>query len=143
MARERGFDETGQPVAYWAASLSRPVKTPQSETISRATEGTQHGAREREPLRLRDCAADPWSPCSPGQQGEPAAVPSASGRPGVSLEAEVPEALFDGMREFLRHHPQWNPYTLMTSALAGFLFQNGVRETCVKDHYLGGLFPDT
>jgi hypothetical protein len=27
--------------------------------------------------------------------------------------------------------------------LAGFLFQNGARDTCVKDHYLAALFPDS
>jgi hypothetical protein len=37
----------------------------------------------------------------------------------VSLEAEVPEALFDGMREFIRNHPQWDQYRLMQAALAG------------------------
>jgi hypothetical protein len=58
----------------------------------------------------------------------------------VSLEAEVPEALFDGMRDFLGHHPQWDQYRLMTSALAGFLFQNGCTYSCVTQHYLNGLF---
>ncbi|MEA5423766.1 DUF2811 domain-containing protein [Synechococcus sp. CCY9202] len=58
----------------------------------------------------------------------------------VSLEAEVPEALFDGMRDFLGHHPQWDQYRLMTSALAGFLFQNGCTDSCVTQHYLNGLF---
>jgi hypothetical protein len=61
----------------------------------------------------------------------------------VSLEAEVPAALFDGLREFLSNHPHGHPYTLMRSVLAGFLFQNGVRETRVKDHDLGPIFPDT
>lgn len=65
------------------------------------------------------------------------------GSPRVSLEAEVPEALFDGMREFIRNHPQWDQYSVITSALAGFLFQNGARDSCVKDHYLAGLFSDT
>jgi len=31
---------------------------------------------------------------------------------------------------------------VFTSALAGFLFQNGAGETSVKDHYLAGLFAD-
>jgi len=62
--------------------------------------------------------------------------------PSVSLEAEVPEALFEGMREFIRNHPQWDQYSVITSALAGFLFQNGSRDRCVKDHYLAGLFTE-
>ncbi len=70
------------------------------------------------------------------------APPTAPGSPCVSLEAEVPEALFEGMREFIRNHPQWDQYSVITSALAGFLFQNGARDTCVKDHYLSGLFSE-
>ena len=69
--------------------------------------------------------------------------PPGPGSFRVSLEAEVPEALFDGMREFIRNHPQWDQYSVITSALAGFLFQNGARDTCVKDHYLAALFPDS
>lgn len=71
------------------------------------------------------------------------APPSGPSSPSVSLEAEVPEALFEGMREFIRNHPQWDQYSVITSALAGFLFQNGARDTCVKDHYLAALFPDS
>jgi hypothetical protein len=63
--------------------------------------------------------------------------------PSVSLEAEVPEALFEGMREFIRKHPNWDQYSVITSALAGFLFQNGSPDRSVKDHYLSGLFSDT
>jgi hypothetical protein len=58
----------------------------------------------------------------------------------ISLEAEVPEVLFDGMREFLETHPQWDQYGLISSALAGFLFQNGCGDRGVTQHYLNGLF---
>lgn len=60
----------------------------------------------------------------------------------VSLEAEVPEALFEGMREFIRNHPKWDQYSVITSALAGFLFQNGSCERSVREHYLEGLFSE-
>ena len=60
----------------------------------------------------------------------------------VSLEAEVPEALFEGMREFIRNHPHWDQYSVITSALAGFLFQNGSCDSTVKDHYLASLFSE-
>lgn len=63
--------------------------------------------------------------------------------PSVSLEAEVPEALFEGMREFIRNHPDWDQYSVITSALAGFLFQNGSSDRSVKDHYLAGLFSES
>jgi hypothetical protein len=58
----------------------------------------------------------------------------------VTLEAEVPEVLFFGMRRFLETHPQWDQYTLISSALAVFLFQNGCQDRCVAQHYLDGLF---
>jgi hypothetical protein len=67
-----------------------------------------------------------------------AAVPA--GDPRVSLEAEVPEALFEGMRAFLEGRPEWDKYRVITSALAGFLFQNGCSDRCVSQHYLNGLF---
>jgi hypothetical protein len=71
--------------------------------------------------------------CSIGAASVPA---SAS----VSLEAEVPEVLFDGMRDFISAHPHWDQYSVITSALAGFLFQNGCQEPIVSEHYLDGLF---
>lgn len=58
----------------------------------------------------------------------------------VSLEAEVPEVLFEGMRHFIRSHPHWDQYSVITSALAGFLHQNGCSDRCVTQHYLDGLF---
>ena len=58
----------------------------------------------------------------------------------ISLEAEVPDVLFEGMREFLRRHPGWDQYSVIQSALASFLFQHGSEERCVADHYLDGLF---
>jgi len=64
-------------------------------------------------------------------------VPEAS---TVSLEAEVPEVLFDGMREFLHSHPQWDQYRLISSALSSFLFQHGCADQGVTQHYLDGLF---
>jgi hypothetical protein len=64
----------------------------------------------------------------------------ATGAARISLEAEVPEALFDGMRAFLSSRPEWDQYRVITSALAGFLFQNGCGDRCVAQHYLNGLF---
>jgi len=59
----------------------------------------------------------------------------------ISLEAEVPEVLFEGMREFLRSHPQWDQYRLISSALSSFLFQHGFADQGVSQHYLNGLRP--
>lgn len=58
----------------------------------------------------------------------------------VSVENQLPEDLFDAMREFVRTHPQWDQYRLMQAALAGFLFQHGCEDRAVARHYLNGLF---
>ena len=58
----------------------------------------------------------------------------------VSLEAEMPEALYKGMKEFIRINPQWDQYKLISSALANFLFQNGCSDRAVAEIYLNDLF---
>jgi hypothetical protein len=70
-------------------------------------------------------------------------APSACGNPPaarITLEAEVPEVLFRGMRAFLETHPHWDQYSLISSALAGFLFQHGCQDPQVAKRYLDGLF---
>lgn len=66
-------------------------------------------------------------------------IPSHAPR-SVSIENQMPEDLFDAMREFIRLHPQWDQYRLMQAALAGFLFQHGAKDRAVARHYLDGLF---
>ncbi len=58
----------------------------------------------------------------------------------VSLEAEIPEALYDGMKSFIKTNPHWDQYKLMSSALANFLFQNGCDDRAVTERYLNDLF---
>ena len=58
----------------------------------------------------------------------------------ISLEAEVPEVLLDGMREFLASNPHWDQMQLISSALASFLYQNGSDDRLVSQAYLDGLF---
>jgi hypothetical protein len=58
----------------------------------------------------------------------------------VTLEAEIPELLFRGLHSFLESHPQWDQTSVITSALAGFLFENGCQDRSVAKHYLDGLF---
>ena len=58
----------------------------------------------------------------------------------VSLEAEVPEALYLGMKEFIEKHPNWDKYRVMSSSLANFLFQNGCSDRAVTEYYLNDLF---
>lgn len=58
----------------------------------------------------------------------------------VSLEAEIPEVLYRGMKEFIGSHPNWDQYRVMSSALANFLFQNGSSDRAVTERYLNDLF---
>jgi hypothetical protein len=44
------------------------------------------------------------------------------------------------MRSFIHSNPDWDQYSVITSALAGFLFQNGCQNALVTQHYLDGLF---
>ena len=58
----------------------------------------------------------------------------------VSLEAEIPEVLYRGMKDFIGSHPNWDQYRVMSSALAHFLFQNGCEDRAVTERYLDDLF---
>ena len=58
----------------------------------------------------------------------------------ISLEAEVPEVLFNGMNEFIDNNPRWDQYQLMSSAIANFLFQNGSTNRLVLEKYLNDIF---
>ena len=58
----------------------------------------------------------------------------------VSLEAEIPEVLYRGMKDFIGDHPTWDQYRVMSSALAHFLFQNGSDSRAVSERYLDDLF---
>ena len=60
--------------------------------------------------------------------------------PFVSLEAEIPEVLYQGMKAFIGSNPAWDQYQVMSSALAQFLFQNGCSERAVMERYLDDLF---
>ncbi len=58
----------------------------------------------------------------------------------VSLETEIPEALYLEMKEFLVSNPSWDQYRMLRSALANFLFQNGHEDRAVTECYLNDLF---
>lgn len=58
----------------------------------------------------------------------------------VSLEAEIPEVLYRGMKDFISSNPNWDQYRVMSSALAHFLFQNGCSDRAVTERYLNDLF---
>ena len=60
--------------------------------------------------------------------------------PFVSMESEIPEVLFTAMKEFIYANSSWDQYQLMSSSLAGFLYQNGCSERAVTERYLDDLF---
>ena len=58
----------------------------------------------------------------------------------ISLEAEVPEALYVGMKDFISGNENWDQSKLISSAIANFLFQNGSDDRSVTEKYLNDLF---
>ncbi|QNI58566.1 conserved hypothetical protein (DUF2811) [Synechococcus sp. BIOS-U3-1] len=67
-------------------------------------------------------------------------TPSEQQAPLVSMESEIPEVLFSAMKGFIGLNPSWDQCQLMSSALAGFLYQNGCSERAVTERYLDDLF---
>tara|TARA_Y100001968_G_scaffold177357_1_gene162494 strand:- start:325 stop:603 length:279 start_codon:yes stop_codon:yes gene_type:complete len=58
----------------------------------------------------------------------------------ISLEAEVPEALYLGMKDFISGNEKWDQSKLISSAIANFLFQNGSEDRAVTEKYLNDIF---
>ena len=58
----------------------------------------------------------------------------------VSMEAEIPEVLYLGMKDFIGLNPSWDQYQLLSSAIAQFLVQNGCTDRAVTERYLDDLF---
>ena len=57
----------------------------------------------------------------------------------ISLEAEVPEALYVGMKDFISSNEKWDQSNLISSAIANFLFQNGSEDRSVTEKYLNDI----
>ena len=58
----------------------------------------------------------------------------------MNLEVEISEHLYTEMKSFLGSNPNWDQYSLMSSALANFLFQNGSENSAVRERYMNDLF---
>ena len=58
----------------------------------------------------------------------------------ITLEAEVPEALYVGMKDFVSNNEKWDQSKLISSAIANFLFQNGSDDRAVTEKYLNDIF---
>ena len=119
------------------------MKPPQPKKTSGATERTDDRVLKPELAELGEEATTIRLQECPGGGPQAGSISHGVCCSRVSLEAEVPETLFIGMREFIRKHPQWDQYSVITFALADFLFLNGARDACVKDRYLAALFPDS
>jgi hypothetical protein len=134
-AGQSGWGEKGRESGGPGEQVGSPLGAAAAEAAGEALVA-------RESIRhLNRCfgqAQPPAVPCAPPHL----ALAPTSQAERVSLEAEIPEALFDGMRAFIQARPDWDQYSLVTSALAGFLFQHGWADGCVSEHYLNGLFRD-
>ena len=58
----------------------------------------------------------------------------------VSIETEIPEALYNGMKKFIGDNPHLDQYGVMSSAIAYFLYQNGCTDRAVTEKYLNDIF---
>ena len=58
----------------------------------------------------------------------------------MNLEVEISENLYTEMKSFLESNPNWDQCSLMSSALANFLFQNGSEDSAVRERYMNDLF---
>ena len=58
----------------------------------------------------------------------------------VSLEAEIPEALYLSMKKFVDANSNWDQSSVISSAISNFLFQNGCNDRPVMERYLNDLF---
>ncbi len=58
----------------------------------------------------------------------------------MNLENEIPEFLHTEMNDFIANNPSWDQSSLINTALAYFLFQNGCEDKAVIDRYLNDLF---
>ena len=67
-------------------------------------------------------------------------IPNSHNDFSVSIESEIPEVLYKGMKDFICLNPQWDTYEVMSSALANFLYQNGCSDRAVTEKYLNDLF---
>jgi hypothetical protein len=60
--------------------------------------------------------------------------------PRVSLNVEVPEALYEAMQDYLDTHPAWSQHRVCCAALSLFLMQNGVSDRNINRLYLDTVF---
>ncbi len=58
----------------------------------------------------------------------------------MNLETEIPEILFEKMKNFIETRPDLDQYIFITSALNNFLFKNGCEDRRIAENYLKDVF---
>mgnify|MGYP000297754617 CR=1 FL=1 len=58
----------------------------------------------------------------------------------VSIELEIPEALYNSVTEYVKSHEHWSQERVGQAALSLFLMQNGNNQPHVNEIYLDSLF---
>lgn len=61
-------------------------------------------------------------------------------QPIISIEAELPQSLYDAVTQYLDERPDWDRDRVMTTAVAMFLLQSGNDDRVISRTYLDGLF---
>jgi hypothetical protein len=68
---------------------------------------------------------------------------AVTSEPSVSLNVEIPEALYDSLQDYLESHESWSSHRLFCASLSLFLMQNGTQDRRVNRLYLDALFDYT
>lgn len=58
----------------------------------------------------------------------------------ISILAEIPEELFDSLKNYLESHPDWDQDRVLAASLSLFLLQNGESDRRAARVYLDALF---
>ena len=58
----------------------------------------------------------------------------------MNIETEIPEILFNEMKDFVESKSDSDQYNFFCSALNNFLYKNGCEDRAVAERYLNDLF---
>lgn len=58
----------------------------------------------------------------------------------VSVFTEIPETLYECLKDYLQQHPDWDENRVLTAAVSLFLLQNADGDRRVAQVYLETLF---
>ena len=125
-----GFDGWRRDMAYWKRADEGPLMSIERYQMNASVLLQQSLTA----ISDKHCAEQDDASSTGCDQDELAII-----NPAVALEAEVPEILFEGMKDYLSSHPNWDQSSLIVSAIAEFLFQNGCHQECVTQHYFARL----